>query len=178
MTTFENISKATSYGFEFIAAGNIWQWWFLNSNFSYYKTILQGNLPTGELDNSNYTWNARLSSTFSFPKLFDFQINFNYQGKTVTAQGTNNPFQTFDLSFKKNLFNKKITVGFRISDLFNSSRFASTSFGPGFDMFSTRKRESRVAFLTLTFRFGKEDKSQSRKKQKKDENDNENMDDY
>jgi len=107
------------------------------------------------------------------------QIAYNYNGKMVSAQGTTDPFQSFDIALKKQFFNRKLTVGFRISDLFNSFKFNSTSVGTGFDVTSTRKRDSRVAFLTLTYKFGKEEKSQDRKKPKQDENDNNgNMDDY
>jgi|WetSurMetagenome_2_1015567.scaffolds.fasta_scaffold03664_5 outer membrane receptor protein involved in Fe transport len=179
MTTFKNLSKASSYGLEFIASGQLLNWWFLNGNFSYYRTIVQGDYGAGELDNSNYTWSARLNTTLSFPNLFDMQIAYNYNGKMVSAQGTTDPFQSFDIALKRDFFNRKLTVGFRISDLFNSFKFNSTSVGTGFDMTSTRKRDSRIAFLTLTYKFGKEAKSQDRKKPKKDENDNNgNMDDY
>jgi outer membrane receptor protein involved in Fe transport len=178
MTTFKNLSKSSSYGFEFITSGQLLNWWFLNGNFSYYRSIVQGNYGTGELDNSSYTWSARVNSSFSFPNLFDLQIAYNYNGKNVTAQGNTEPFQSVDLAIKRDFLNKRITLGFRVSDVFNSFKFNSTSIGTGFEITNSRKRDSRVAFLTFTYRLG-DDKTMNKKKPKKDDNENNgNPEDY
>jgi outer membrane receptor protein involved in Fe transport len=178
LTTFKNLSKSSSYGFEFIASGQLLNWWFLNGNFSYYRSIVEGNYGAGELNNSSYTWSTRFNTSFSFPKLFDVQFAYNYNGRNVTAQGTTEPNQSFDLALKRDLLDKRITLAFRMSDLFNSSKYSSTSTGPGFEVSSSRKRDTRVAFFTFTYRLGNIDKSEHRKKQNRDENENGNTEDY
>ncbi len=176
ISTFKNLSKSSSYGLEFIGSGQILNWWFLNANFSYYKTVVNGDYGEGELNNSSYTWSARINSSFSFPKYLDFQIIYNYNGKNVSVQGTSDPFQSCDISLKRDFFNKRITLGFRISDVFNSFKFTTHSTGTNFTSDNTRKRDSRIAFLTFTYRLGNDDKSMGKKKPRKDENDNGNMD--
>ena len=178
LSTFKNLSKSSSYGLEFIASGQILDWWFLNGNFSYYRTIVEGDYGAGELNNSGYSWTARINSNFSIPKLFDFQMIYNYNGKNVSVQGTTQPFSVFDIALKRDFLNKKITLGFRVSDLFNSFKYSSTSSGPGFTVSGERKRDTRIAFLTLTYRLGNMDKPENRKKRNGDENENGNNEDY
>jgi len=178
-TTFKNLATSNSYGLELIASGQLLKWWFLNGNFSYFRSIVKGNYGEGDLDNSSYTWSARLNSTFSFPNLFDMQFAYNYNGKIVTAQGTTDPFQSFDFALKKDLFDKKFSIGFRVSDLFNSFKFSTTSTGLNFSQTGSRKRDSRNAFITVTYRFGTDDKSQRKKRNGKEDNeDNGNTEDY
>jgi hypothetical protein len=105
------------------------------------------------------------------------QISYNYQGPTVLAQGRMEPIQSFDVAIKKDILNKKGSIGFRIADIFDQLKYSSETSGPGFVQDMTRVRDSRIAFLTFSYRFGSDgnDKPKKREKQKEDEN-NDNMD--
>lgn len=179
MTTFQNISKAESYGLEFILTGNIVKWWNINANFSYFKTIIKGG-SNGEFDNNSYNWSTKFMTGLTFPKLFDVQISYFYSGKILTAQGNLEPFQSMDLAIKKDFFEKKASLSFRVSDLFNTMKFAYFSNTPDFITNFVRKRDTRAAYLTLSIRLGTEQNHQQRKKKNEHEdNNNDNpMNDY
>ena len=131
MITFQNISKAESYGLEFILTGNLLKWWNINANFSYFKTVITGG-SNGEYDNNSYNWSTKFMSSFSFPKIFDIQLSYFYSGKILTAQGNLEPFQSMDFAIKKDFFQKMASLSFRVSDLFNTMKFAYNSSGSGF----------------------------------------------
>jgi outer membrane receptor protein involved in Fe transport len=174
-TTFQNIGKANSYGVEFVLTGDVLKWWILNANFSYFNTEVIGG--DAELNNNSYSWSGRINSNMFIPDLFDVQLSYNYTGKNVTLQGYMNPTQSFDLALKKDFFDKKLSLGFRISDIFNQQRFSNYTEGTNFTQEMTRRRTSRNAFLTLTFRFGNTDKGFTKKK-KKDDTETEPTDEY
>jgi outer membrane receptor protein involved in Fe transport len=180
LTTFENLSSAKSYGFEFAFNDKFTKWWSMNGNFSYFRMIINGGDANVALNNDNYSYTAKLISNISLFKFVDMQLSYNYQGPTVLAQGTLDPVQSFDIAFKKNILGDKLSLGFRVSDIFNQQKYVSVTSGPGFIQDYTRKRISRNAFLTLSYRFGSDGKPSkpTRKKDNNDNNDNQDNEDY
>jgi len=178
-TTFNNLNSAKSYGLEFTVNGHPFKWWNFNANATYFRMIINGNDANAALNNDNYSYTAKLTNNFSIAKLFDIQLAYNYQGPTILAQGRMNPVQSFDMAIKKDILDKKGSIGFRVSDLFDQIKYSSETSGPGFVQDMTRVRSSRVAFLTFSYRLGNDgQKNKPTKKEKpKDENDN-NDNDY
>lgn len=168
--TVENLSKAKSYGVELIGTGSIFKWWFVNASASYFRTDLEGNISTAELNSSGYSWTSKLISNMTFPNLFDFQLSYFFQGRNVTAQGYFEPIQSMDVTVKKDFLNKRMSLGFRVSDVFNSQRFSFYQNTSTFNRAFNRKRDSRAMFLTFTYRIGTDDKKQNRKKPQQEDN--------
>jgi len=105
------------------------------------------------------------------------QVSYNYQGPTVLAQGKMNPVQSFDIAIKKDILNKKGSIGLRMSDVFNQQIYSGETSGLGFIQDVSRRRESRVAFLTFSYRFGSDGNQTMKKSKSKDDNNNDNNDD-
>ena len=177
MMTPKNLNKATSYGLELIGNGTIEKWWNLNASASYFRTELDGNLNSTELNNSGYSWTAKLISNMSFPKIIDVQLSMFLQGKNVTPQGYTDPMFSSDIAFKKDFMNKRMSFGLRISDIFNTQKFGFNSNTSTFNTSYTRRRDSRYLFLTFTYRMGTQEKKKLRKKPNQEDNkDNEGND--
>ena len=175
MTSFDNIAKSTSYGLEFIVGGSIAKWWMINGSIGYSKTTVSGNTTQGVLENSGDAWSGKVMSSFNFKKLFDLQISYFYMGKMIQAQGTMNPIQMLDIAIKKDFFNKLASLTFRVSDPFDVMKFSLTSTGSNYNIVADRKRDTRVAYLTLSIRFGSEPIKQQ-KKQRDQQNENQRED--
>jgi outer membrane receptor protein involved in Fe transport len=169
-----NLSKANSYGFELIANLNTPQWLNLNGSFTYYKTEIQGNNIEAELSNSGYTWTTKLLATVKMWLGFDLSMIYNYNSKRPIVDGFIEPMQNFDVSLKKTFFNKKFDISMRVSDVLNSQRFQINLANTGYKQNFTNKRESRVAYLTLTYRFGNLMENQHKNGQRKKENEDTN----
>jgi len=163
LTTFENLNSAKSYGVELTTTAHPYNWWNLNADFTYFRMIINGNDPNAALNNDNYSYTAKLTSNFKVFNLFDLQVSYNYQGPTVLAQGRMDPVQSFDIAVKKNVLNNRGSIGLRISDPFNQLKYTSETSGPGFVQDMTRTRDSRVVFLTLSYRFGTDGTSKPKK---------------
>lgn len=171
ITSFDNIAKSSSYGLEIILGGSIAKWWMINGSISYSKTTVSGSTSTGVLENSGDAWSGKIMSSFNFKRWFDLQLSYFYMGKMIQVQGTMQPIQMLDVAIKKDFFNKLASLTFRVSDPFNAMKFSMASTGTNYNLTSYRKRDSRVAYLTLSIRFGTEPIRQQRK-QKEQQNDN------
>ena len=181
LTTFENLNSAKSYGFEFAFNDKITKWWNINGNFSYFRITINGSDQNAALNNDNYSYTGKVMTNVNLFKFMDMQLAYNYQGPTILAQGKLDPVQSFDIAVKKNFLDDKLSLGFRVADLFNQQKYISVTSGPGFIQDYTRKRDSRMAFLTLSYRFGsdgKQSKPTKRKNNNDDNNDNQDNQDY
>ena len=174
--TVKNVASKKSYGVEAILQGNPFKWWNGNINFSYYKSEVNGNDGFNDISNSAYNWSLKLMQNFSFKNLFDVQLSYFYSGKMMMLQGSLDPFQMLNLAVKKDFFNKKLSLSLRLTDVFNSQKFASTSTGYGFYSEFDRKGDSRAFFVTLTYRFGTDNMKNNNKRRKPDANENDNND--
>lgn len=172
--TVRNIASKKSYGVEAILQGSPFKWWTANINFSYYRSEVNGNDGFNDITNSAYNWSMKMMQNFSFKNLFDVQMSYFYSGKMMMLQGSLDPFQSLDIAIKKDFFNKKFSISFRVQDIFNSQKFSATSTGYGFYSDFNRRRDSRVASLTLTYRFGTDMEKRNKNKKPEQENNNNN----
>ena len=180
VTTFENLASSKSYGVELIGLSDITPWLSINGSASYFRSVLNGTLSVGEVNNTNYSWNGKLSATIKLWWGINMQYRYNYQGEYVTAQGSSQPVQTSDIAFKKDFLKGRATIAFRVSDLFNTQQFSVFTSGNGFTQTNYRKRDSRVAFLTFTLKIGdiKYKRIQNKKKKGDNNDDNNDNNDY
>ncbi|MFZ4412539.1 MAG: TonB-dependent receptor domain-containing protein [Bacteroidales bacterium] len=162
--TSENLSKGISYGVDFILEQEILKWWRVNASFSYFRSIIEGNSIDGNISTDNYSWTSKLNSTMNFGKSFSVQISANYRAPIITPQGK--MFETYsaDIAVKKDLFKEKFSISLRISDIFNTQIWKNEAYGTGFYASMSNKRQSQVAFLTLSYKINGGLKMKARKK--------------
>lgn len=163
--TNENLSKGTSYGVDFILEQEIAKWWRINANFSYFRTLIEGNSVDGNISTDNYSWTSKLNSNMTLMKNLNIQFSANYRAPIVTPQGK--MFETYsaDIAVKKDFMkDNRLSVSFRVSDIFNTQKFDMEAFGNNFYSTMTRKRQSQSAFLTLSYKINGGLKQKPKKK--------------
>lgn len=172
MTTFENIARENSYGVEFIVQSAFTKWWNNMASFSYFKTDLKGSDGIQEITNNSSSWTSKIMSNIAIPNIFDVQLAYNYFGKRVMLQGSMEPMQMFDIALKKNFFNNRFSIMLRVQDVFKTMKFSVVQSGTGFTSSFNHNRNSRVVFLTLTYKFGTDMKEKKRTKKQEEDNNN------
>ncbi|MBV6477846.1 MAG: hypothetical protein HGGPFJEG_00590 [Ignavibacteria bacterium] len=156
-----NADNEISYGGEFLVNGQFGKIFNLNMSISYFnQEITSDTLGT----NSSNTFSGRLFSNINLPFDAGIQLTYFYSGKMITPQGTVDPMSSFDVSLKKEFMNRQLSVSLRISDLFNQGKFTGVSSTELYMQEFSRARESRIAMLSLTYKFGSDTKSSDRKK--------------
>ncbi len=147
--TWRNLAKNTSYGLELTAVHPLFDWLRLNGSLSYFRTIFDnGNLSTTD----DYSWIGKLNTTFPVSKDFNIQLNTNYNSPIITSQGRIKEMFSTDFAVKKDFLNGQLSLTFRVSDIFNTRKFDSQTFGENFLISSNRKMQSRVAYLGISYR--------------------------
>lgn len=165
-TTFKNYSSSKTYGAEIVFNSTLFRFWNLNGNLNYFKSKIDATNIENNLSNDSYSWSGRLISSMRLPNIFDLQITYFYSGKMLIAQGYIDPFQSMDVSIKRDLFNNKLTVGFRVQDVFNSMKFKIHGSDATKVVDISQKFNQRAAFLTLTYRFGVMDNTKKEQRRK------------
>lgn len=153
-TTFANINSSANYGLELIANNNWFPWLTTTASANLFRTELSGNIGQSEVENSNFTYMAKLNANIKLPKKIDFQLSGHYHGPTIFPQGEMKPMYAADAALKAPVLKGKGTISVSLNDIFNTRRFAFYSAGPGFAQDFTFKRETRILFVGFTYRFG------------------------
>lgn len=171
ITTFENLNSSKSYGLDFIVNSQILKWWNVNGNLSFFRSEVNASNISANLVNETDSWSARVSSAMNIPDLFDLQLTYFYSGKRISANGSVEPIQSLDAAVKKEFFNRRMSIGFRISDLFNTMKFRILTGDDRYTQVSERRRNSRTAFLTFTYNIGSTEKGKDRRGKKNERKD-------
>ncbi|MCK5824916.1 MAG: TonB-dependent receptor [Ichthyobacteriaceae bacterium] len=159
--SYANISSADEVGAEASVMYKVAKWWSLNANFNVY--YINYNFDNTAINKNGINWFVRLNNTFNITKSFSLQASGKYNGKRVIAQGYVDPMYSVDLGLRKSFFNKKASLSFRVSDVFNTYKLDYYTSGTGFKEEGMRRWESRVAYLTFNYKFGDAKKRKSGK---------------
>ncbi len=164
-TTFRNLAKNSSYGVELTAAHPLFEWLKLNGSFSYFNTKFEAP----DLSINDNSWISKLSTVIFLAKDFNLQFNANYNSPIITAQGKIKEVFSSDFAAKKDFLDGRLSLTFRVSDIFNTRDMESKTYGTNFFTTSYRKMESRVAFLGISYRLSSGKNTKEREKQRTDE---------
>lgn len=164
-TTFENLNNGISYGVEVIGSKPIADWWKLNANFTYFKSIIHGGEAGNDLNSESYSWTGKLNNNFSLGNNFSLQLMANYRAPVVMIQGKMKEMYFADVAMRKDLLEGKLALTLRVSDLFNTMKFNSESFGTGFFTNSTNKMNSRAVYLGVSYKINNYNQQKEKPKQ-------------
>ncbi|MEI6059652.1 MAG: outer membrane beta-barrel family protein [Bacteroidota bacterium] len=147
-----NINNSKSYGFEFVAAANPYKWLRINSNLSLYQYMVSA-VPEYDIpETQSFTWSGRINATFNFSKDGAFQLIGNYAAPSSSLQSSNKSNYTVDASVRQDFLKNKLTFTLRVTDVFNTRNFNSTTTGTNFVSVNKRYMESRVLYAGLQFK--------------------------
>lgn len=166
LTTFQNLSSSVSYGLELIATANVGKILNANASFNYFKTKINGDNVQADLTTEAESFNTKLNTNMKLWGGVDMQMSYSYMGKQNTALGFRYPMQSFDVGFKKDFFDNKLTVMFRASDIFNTMRFKMDINNTGFIQNFMRKMDSRIYFISLSYKIGTGERQMKRERKR------------
>ncbi len=168
--TFQNYNDESKYGFELVTRDEFFKWWNMTGSFNFNQTLVNAeNLEAG-LTNNQFTYNIRLMHMFAVYKQTSLQLTMSYNTPWTFAQGESNAIYFMDAGVKSDFFQNKLSVNVNFSDIFNSRKWSGVSEGTNFYSEYSRKRQSQILSLKLTYKFGQQDNSRRRSNRGMDEN--------
>ena len=170
-TSRVNFGEELNYGLELVGALPLASFWKLNGTVSAFRRVVQGSYANTDLTNSSLVVTSRLNTTITPVKKLDVQVSLNYRSPTASAQGRRLTSFNVDAAAKYAFLPQdRGALTLRVSDVFNTLRFNFTAYGPNLDAQSYNKRESRVGFLSFSYRFGRDgDAVKARKREEREE---------
>jgi outer membrane receptor protein involved in Fe transport len=156
--TRDNIDESIITGGELILIIKPFKWW---------KNTISGNLnhtnyidsnPSTDWNNSGVNWGVKYAGSFDFwKKTASLQVNWNYHAPRITPQGVFQRQPGVTIAFEKRLFDKKFIINAKVTDIFNVMSAKGNMEQPGIIQNFEYKWLTRRYYLTLSYRFGKND---------------------
>lgn len=153
--TDKNIATSNNYGLEFSASKKIGKWWNSNTTLNAFYNDFKGVIANASLNQGSPSFSINSSNSFVLPAKSTLEANIVYLHKQTYTISYLQPFFNFSVGYQKQILKSQGTVRLNVSDIFwkNYPR-GGTKFANINETFVS-KRDSRVATVTLTYRFGK-----------------------
>ncbi|MFB9842584.1 TonB-dependent receptor domain-containing protein [Mucilaginibacter ginsenosidivorans] len=167
LTRFQNVGVNNSIGGSLFGSVTPFKIFTItgNVNMYTYKPDPTGEFSTDKTQNGTYImYNGFLRGTLTLPNNYLAEM-FGFGGSSRrTIQGTNPAFAMYGIGVRKQLMQKKMSVGINVVQPFaNDKHFDSKISSPGFTQTSTNVVPFRSFGVTFSYSFGKMTFSQPRK---------------
>lgn len=150
-----NLQSSDYVGLSATAPVRINKWWNTVNNLDLYYNHFNGNLGGAQLSNGAPAASIRTNNTFTFKKGWSAELNFNLNTGGRYGYMVMKPQWGLATGVQKNIMEGKGTVRFNISDIFWTNRPRATITYEGSYVENWHAyRESRVANISFTYRFG------------------------
>lgn len=174
--TYVNLNRGQTVGLDVAVTGNPFPWWsFTWSASNFYETINAGNITAG-LTSSRFTWSTKLNTTFSYKRIVELQVSGSYRSPAARPQGQMLSMYFVDMAATWRFWKGLGSLTFRVSDVFDTRQFDIRVSDPYFSREFSRKRESRIGYVTFTYRFGKNEQKRTPRKREEPQGGGERMD--
>ncbi|MGB2171697.1 MAG: TonB-dependent receptor domain-containing protein [Flavobacteriaceae bacterium] len=124
----------------------------ISGNFNIFNSETIGTHQNNVLDAEIISWFARINANFPLPFNLNTQLRAFYRGPRATAQTQSQGVFSMSGALNKTLFKKKATLSFRASDIFNTSRWKSTTTTDSFINYTEFQWRQPTYIFTFTYR--------------------------
>ena len=168
-STFINFSSSQNTGVEMVVKNQLGDLINVMTSANLFQNKINGSNVESELQSTNTNWNVRMTVNAKLTRNTSLQISGMYMAPNVQPQGSFRGMSGVDGGIRQELWKGKGALSLNVNDIFNTRKFKIHQIGDGFVSDLTRKRESRVAMLNFSYRFGSADYN-ARKKNQRNQN--------
>ena len=172
ITTYQNVGENDSWGTSIFTSINVKDFWTLRGTINIFTYNATGVINGQNVSNQAVLWTGNASSSFKFKKGYSVEIFGFIRSPRQTLQGSQTSFSIFSIGAKKEIFDKKGSIGIQIVEPFAEfKRFDGDFSQEGvFNQTTVREFLFRSYGASFSYRFGKL-KSKRRKRSKIRNND-------
>lgn len=152
-----NLNSGTTYGLELTGRTQITKAWDATLSCNFFENKIMGSNIDPSINNSGFSWFSKLNTNYKFSKTFSVQLMGNYESAKPAAQGTLKEVYWMDAALKATFMKNKASITFNVSDIFNTRKYTTVYNLALYDQTSYRNRETQIATITFTYKFGKSD---------------------
>ncbi len=150
-----NLESSDYFGLTIAAPVRITKWWNMINNGNLFYNHFNGSLAGTTLDNGKPAFNLSTNNSFTFNKGWGAELNANYNSGGQYGFMVSKSQWGLSTGAQKTVLKNKGTVRLNVTDIFWTNRPRATITYPGVYIEKWHAyRESRVATLSFTYRFG------------------------
>lgn len=155
ITQRRNLNAGVTYGLELTGQVQLVKkiWDATVSANLFHNEILGSNIDPA-LNNSGFGWFAKLNTSIKLPYDFSIQVNGNYDGPKVVAQGRRFEAWWLDVAVRKNFWKGKANLVLNVSDIFDTRKYRNEFDFDRYFQNTYNDRETRIGNITFSYRFG------------------------
>jgi outer membrane cobalamin receptor len=152
LMTFDNVGKDYSLGLEGMFNLTPFKWWEVNLMGNLFDYRIEGELDEQSFSNRSFNWNTRLNNTFKLSKNLRFQLSFNYNSPSVSAQGENLGYYVFNSALRSDFLDKRLSVVLQVRDIFRSRERVSITESSNFYNYRSRRSFAPMVSASVSYR--------------------------
>ena len=162
--TNRNLNEADYISLSVNVPVSIGKWWNSSNAFTCYYGNYQGTYADTELDNGNVVFDINSNNTFTLGNDWSAELNFFFHSREQYAFMNLDPRWGLSAGIQKQFSDKRSTLKLSFTDIFWTSLPAAiityTNYVETFDVY----RDTRLATLSYTHRFGNSQVAPSRRR--------------
>jgi iron complex outermembrane recepter protein len=160
-----NLESSDYFGLTGNIPVRIGTWWNMNNNFTVFYNHFNGNLGGIALNSGRPAANIRSTNSFSLKKGWSAELNANFYTGGINGYMIMQPQWGIAAGFQKNIMEGKGSIRLNVTDIFwtNLPKAKVTYEGSYVENWHAF-RETRVANLSFTYRFGSNKVQAARKR--------------
>lgn len=158
VTNYQNIGQNNSVGFNFFSSAKIKKQLTIRGGFNLFTYSVDGMANGQSVSNDGIQYGGNLSGTLSLKKGLKIEGFGFMRSRRQTVQGKIPSFWLYSLGIKKDIWNKRGSIGIRMVEPFNRTKAFNTELdGDNFSQRSSFVLPFRSFGLNFSYKFGKLD---------------------
>lgn len=161
-----NLTNVDVYALNISLPVDVAKWWRITNDINTYYALYSGNVANTSIKNSgNVNFNINTINSFNFSSNISAELTINYRNKEVYAYDVINPIWFMNIGMQYKLLQNKATLKVNFTDILYTNQIkADVAFTDYRESFIVR-RDSRVATISFTYKFGKSSIQGAKKRQ-------------
>lgn len=159
-----NLTSSDYFGLTVAAPITINKWWNMINNANLYYNRFNGRLAGTTLNNGKAAFDARVNNTFTLKKGWTAELNGSFNSGGQYGFMVLDPQWGIAAGIQKLVLKNKGTIRFNVTDIFWTNLPKAVITYNNYIEKWHAYRESRVANLTFTYRFGKKTVAAARRR--------------
>lgn len=164
--TNKNLTQVDVYALNISVPIEVTKWWYTTNDINLYYASYTGNIAKTTINNiGSLNFNFNSTNTFNFTKTFSGELSGNYRTRELYAFENVNPIWFVSAGIQKRFMENRMTIKLNVNDIFYSNKVTATTTFTNYQETFHVNRDTRVATIAFTYKFGKNSISPSRRKQ-------------
>lgn len=151
--TMENIDNDWSLGVEMNGNIQATRWLIINPIATVYNYRLNQTSDSAEVSKNSTNWSASVEFAASLKTNTRIRLNANYDGPTVTVDGTRKGVFYMGFSARQEFFDRNLSVTLNIRDVLDSRKMRTTSEAYNFYATNENWRKAPLFSISLSYKW-------------------------